>query len=83
MSHVPHDLHAEFPDHAETLHRLKLEDRHFQTLAERYQDANREIHRVESEVEPASDDRLETLKKQRLALIDEIAAMLAQHRGRK
>jgi len=76
MSHVPHDLHAEFPDQAELLHKLKLSDRHFQTLAQRYQDVNGEIHRVESEVAPASDERLETLKKQRLALVDEIAQVL-------
>lgn len=76
MSHVPHDLHAEFPDQAELLHKLKLSDRHFQTLAQRYQDVNGEIHRIESEVAPASDERLETLKKQRLALVDEIAQVL-------
>ncbi len=81
MSHVPHDLHAEFPDQAETLHRLKLEDRHFQTLAERYQTVNREIHRIETETEAASDERLETLKKQRLSLVDEIAALLSKHKG--
>ena len=76
MSHVPHDLHTEFPKDGELLHRLKLSDRHFQTLAQRYQDVNAEIHRAESEVSPTSDDRLESLKKQRLALVDEIAAVL-------
>lgn len=82
MSHVPHDLHAEFPDHAEALHRLKLEDRHFQTLAERYQTVNREIHRIETEIEAASDERLETLKKQRLSLVDEIAGLLSKHKAK-
>jgi len=82
MSHVPHDLHAEFPDQTETLHRLKLEDGHFQTLADRYQAVNREIHRIETETEAASDERLETLKKQRLSLVDEIAALLSKHKGR-
>lgn len=81
MSHVPHDLHAEFPKDADLLHKLKLGDRHFQTLAQRYQDVNGEIHRVESEVAPSSDERLETLKKQRLALVDEIAALLKKARA--
>lgn len=76
MSHVPHDLHREFPADAELLHRLKLSDRHFQTLSESYQDINRDIHRIESEAEPAADERLEELKKRRLALVDEIAALL-------
>jgi uncharacterized protein YdcH (DUF465 family) len=37
---------------------------------------NREIHRIEAEIDAASDDRLEALKKERLHLLDEIAAML-------
>ncbi len=39
---------------------------------------DREIHRIESEVEAASDERLEALKRERLNLLDEIAAMLDQ-----
>jgi uncharacterized protein YdcH (DUF465 family) len=78
MSHTPHDLHAEFPEHGDVLHRLKLEDRHFQTLSERYHDLNREIHRVETGVEAGSDDRLEELKKQRLAMLDEVRGMISK-----
>jgi uncharacterized protein YdcH (DUF465 family) len=81
MSHVPHDLHQEFPADAELLHRLKLSDRHFQTLSERYNQVNHDIHRIESEVEPAADERLEELKKRRLALVDEIAAVLKKTKG--
>lgn len=78
MSNTPHELSAEFPgDHA-LLHRLKLEDAHFVTLAERYHALNGEIHRIEAGVENTSDHYAETLKKQRLALIDEIAAILAK-----
>ncbi|WP_221791862.1 YdcH family protein [Aquisediminimonas sediminicola] len=78
MSHTPHDLHAEFPADAEILHRLKLEDRHFQTIADRYHELNRDIHRAESDIEPTSDDRLEELKKQRLALLDEVADIISK-----
>lgn len=78
MSHVLHDLHAEFPDHSDILHELKVSDRHFRTLADRYHDINKEIHRIESEVEAASDERSEDLKKQRLHILDEIAAMIAK-----
>lgn len=77
MSHTPHQLADEFPhDHA-VLHRLKLEDSHYVTLADRYHGVNDEIHRIEAEVEPTSDDYLESLKKRRLALLDEIGAMVA------
>jgi len=77
MSHVPHELHEEFPDQTDQLHQLKVSNAHFAKLADEYHSVNREIHRIESEVEPASDEALENLKKQRLHLKDEIAALLA------
>ncbi len=78
MSHTPNDLRDEFPDAVDVLHQLKVHDDHFAKLAERYHDLNREIHRIESDVEPASDERAETAKKHRLALLDEISAMVAK-----
>ena len=79
MSHVPHELHDEFPESAETLRELKLSNAHYERISENYHGINREIHRIESEVEAASDERLETLKKQRLVILDEVAGMIAQH----
>lgn len=76
MTHVPHGLHEEFPQAASTISKLKIGDAHFARLADRYEHLNREIHRVETDIEPASDERLESLKKERLKLKDEIAAML-------
>jgi uncharacterized protein YdcH (DUF465 family) len=78
LSHTPHELADEF-DSAE-LHALKVRDSHFAKLADAYHDLNREIHRIEAEVEPASDDHTEQLKKQRLAMLDEIAGLLARAR---
>ncbi|MEP0234143.1 YdcH family protein [Roseibium sp.] len=77
MSHVPHELHEEFPDAGEALHALKENDAHFVKLSDEYHAINREIHRIETDVEPASDETLEDLKKKRLSLKDQIAAMLA------
>jgi uncharacterized protein YdcH (DUF465 family) len=76
MTHVPHGLHEEFPTSAAAISRLKIGDAHFARLAETYETLNREIHRIETDVEPASDETLEGLKKKRLKLKDEIAAML-------
>lgn len=76
MTHVPHELHEEFPDAGEALHRLKMENAHFAKLADEYHAVNREIHRIESEVEPATDEHTEELKKRRLTLKDEIAAII-------
>lgn len=76
MTHVPHGLHEEFPQASAAISKLKIGDTHFARLADRYEHLNREIHRVETDIEPASDERLEGLKKERLKLKDEIAAML-------
>jgi uncharacterized protein YdcH (DUF465 family) len=81
MSHTPNDLREEFPEAVDVLHQLKVHDAHFATLAERYHDLNREIHRIESDLEPASDARAEALKKQRLALLDDISAIVAKARA--
>ncbi len=78
MSHTPHELHDEFPEAADILHKLKVENAHFHTLSERYHTINREIHRIESGVEASSDERAEDLKKQRLSLLDEIGHMIKE-----
>lgn len=75
-AHTPNELHDAFPQAAEALHHLKLTNAHFARLAEQHHAVNREIHRIESEIEAASDERMEALKKERLHLLDKIAAML-------
>ncbi|RNJ62546.1 MAG: DUF465 domain-containing protein [Porphyrobacter sp. IPPAS B-1204] len=75
-AHTPNELADVFPDDTDALHRLKLTDAHFARLAEQHHAVNREIHRVETGIEAAGDDRMEALKKERLHLLDEIAAML-------
>ena len=76
MSHVPHELHDEFP--AAALHRLKLNNPHFKALAERHHGINHEIYRIEARLDAGSDEHVETLKKERLALLDQVATMIAE-----
>lgn len=76
MSHTPHELSDEFPEYAQQIHDLKVSDAHFAKLADAYHDVNRQIHRMETEVEPVADHVEEDLRKKRLALKDEIAAYL-------
>ena len=80
MTHTPHELAAEFPADTALLHRLKLEDPHFIKLADRYHEVNRTIHRSAAEVEPLGDEALESLKRERLTLLDQVAALLAAAR---
>lgn len=77
MSHVPHELPEEFPDKIQAMHDLKMNDAHFQRLAEEYHELNRQIHRVETGVEPTSEQFETELRKKRLHLKDEIASILA------
>ncbi len=81
MSHVLHDLHAEFPDEGDALHQLKVSNQHFRKVSDRYHDVNREIHRIESQVEAASDERVEDLKKQRLHMLDEVSTLIAKSKA--
>lgn len=76
MSHTPHELAEEFPAHAEQISRLKQDDAHFAKLVDSYHDLNRTIHRAETDVEPMADAAQVGLRKQRMALKDQIAALL-------
>lgn len=76
MSHTPHELAEEFPQQAEQMATLRQSDNHFAKLSEDYHTLNRAIHRAETDVEPTSDDNMQNMRRERLALKDEIAAYL-------
>ncbi|MCC5959700.1 MAG: DUF465 domain-containing protein [Rhodobacteraceae bacterium] len=76
MSHTPHELAEEFPQHVDLIHRLKTDDAHFARIADQYHEINRAVHRAETLVEPVSGDHEIELRRNRLALKDEIARML-------
>ena len=76
MSHTPHELDEVFADRTERLEALKAGDAHFRHLADDYSVLNSEIHRAETDLDPVADHVLEEMKKRRLALLDQIRAML-------
>ncbi|HEY8595697.1 MAG TPA: DUF465 domain-containing protein [Devosiaceae bacterium] len=76
MSHTPHELAAEFPEHSDRIHALKGADAHFAKRLDEYHEVNRAIHRAETDIEPTDDDHLEAMKRQRLALKDELLALI-------
>ena len=78
MSHTPHELHEEFPQQAEHMAKLKLSDAHFAKLSEDYHTVNRAIHRAETDVEPTSDENMQKMRRERMALKDQIAAYLRE-----
>ncbi len=78
--HTPNELTEIFKRDRDLLTRLKQDDAHYARLAEEYHALNREVHRIESEAEAASDERTEELKRKRLALLDEITAIVTKAR---
>jgi uncharacterized protein YdcH (DUF465 family) len=76
MSHTPHELAEEFPAEQGLIHKLKQDDNHFAKLFDSYHEVNRAIHRAETLVEPMSNEHEAEMRKQRLALKDQIAALL-------
>ena len=71
-----HSLIHEFPEMRERIHQMKLSDTHFARLFAEYDALEHDVHRIEAGAEAASDERLETLKKQRLTLKDELFSLL-------
>lgn len=76
MSHVPHELTADFPEHAEKIAQLRQTDAHFAKLAEAYHSVNRDVHRAETDVAPTTDDHLAEMRKERMRLKDALYGML-------
>ena len=78
----PHELRDEFPGQAPLIERLTKTNYEFGRLAAAYDEINRHIWRIESEDEPTTDEVLERLKKRRLLLKDDIAALLTKEQRR-
>lgn len=76
MGNTPHELAEDFPQFEEQIHLLKISDPHAAKLFEKYHELNRDIHRAETNVEPTDDFHMVEMRKQRMALKDEIAALL-------
>jgi uncharacterized protein YdcH (DUF465 family) len=72
-----HDFAHEHPEHKDKIHDMKMNNNHFARLYDEYHDVNKEILRIEKEIEACSDEHLEDLKKKRLQLSDELTQMLA------
>lgn len=77
MSNTPHELAEEFPEHLDQISTLKQKDAHFAKLFEEYHAVNGAVHRAETNVEAMADVHIIKLRKERLALKDQIARYLS------
>lgn len=71
-----HSLIEEFPELRDQIHTLKTTDNHFARLFTEYDEIEHQVQRIESGAEASSDERLEALKKERLALKDTLFTLL-------
>ena len=78
MSIEHRSLVVEFPEHRETIHRLKQENAHFHRLMDQHEAIDKEIVRMEENIETPEDSVLTEEKKKRLQLKDELLAMIVQ-----
>ena len=76
MSHTPHELAEDFPEHAQRISALKQSDGHFARLFDKYHEINRTVHRAETNVEPLEELVEVELRKKRGALKDELYQMI-------
>ena len=73
-----HSLVKEFPEYKDKIHELKISDPEFAKLFEKYDDIDKEIYRIEMQIENTSDEYIENLKIRRVQLKDQLYTML-QH----
>ncbi len=73
-----HGLVKEFPEYKNKIHELKTSDSEFAKLFEKYEEIDKEIYRIEMQIENTSDEYVENLKIRRVQLKDQLYAMLQQ-----
>ena len=71
-----HDLIHELPEFKDRIHELKMSNKHFLKLFEKYHKIDHEVKRIEEGVETPSDDYTEELKKERLHMKDELLIII-------
>ncbi len=73
-----HPILREFPEHREAIKRLKAGSDQFRKFFEEYHTLDESIYRIEEEIEFATDQVLEELKKRRAWLKDQIYHAIMQ-----
>ena len=65
-----------FPEYRDLITQLKTTDRHFLNIFDKHNDLDQRIKNMESGIEPATHLMIESLKKEKLALKDELYQIL-------
>lgn len=73
-----HPLIHEFKKYRDLIHELKVGDSEFHDLMARYDEIDKEIYRIEQDIETTSDEYLEILKKKRLYFRDKLYELMQE-----
>ena len=65
-----------FPEFSDLISKLKTEDAHFARLFDKHNELDQKIKNFESGIEIATGSEIEVLKKEKLAIKDELYAIL-------
>lgn len=65
-----------FPEYRDLISQLKTTDRHFLRLFEKHNELDQKIKNMESRVEAGTAEQIEVMKKEKLAIKDELYAWL-------
>lgn len=65
-----------FPEYRDLISELKTTDRHFLSLFEKHNELDQKIQNIESRIEPGTREEIEVLKKEKLALKDQLYSLL-------
>ena len=65
-----------FPEYRALITTLKQSDQHFTRLFDQHNDLDQKIKNMEAQIEPATDIEIDVLKKEKLALKDELYQIL-------
>lgn len=65
-----------FPEYRDLISELKTSDRYFLNLFEKHNSLDQQIKNMESRLEPGTPDEIEVLKKKKLAIKDDLYALL-------
>lgn len=65
-----------FPEYRDLITELKTRDRHFVNVFDKHNELDQKIKNIEAHIEPGTHEEIERLKKEKLALKDEVYNLL-------
>ena len=65
-----------FPEYRDLITQLKTTDRHFLNVFDKHNELDQKIKNMESSISPGTHDEIETLKKEKLQIKDQLYTIL-------